>query len=449
MVVERVSGCPCGDLDSFIYEDRVSYTTLSIKFLSLLFSFEMVFALFLRSGRFKSAQFFHNFPFDLTLFLLLLGVLISVVIFYRRRLNFSPIGLLYLAIFLVFILYACLSLEWTPGTVYAREKILKLIIICLFCIVSGSFVIAYDVKRIRRFLICLVFVDLWIAGNVAIASLHHVPGTFLNALAPENAKGTYLGLSAVLCCLFLISVLYVFFSECSQLMRMITLLLLPCLLYLILDVGGRGPLFCMIITFMVLTIFRMVPFFLTGVVVFKKQLILGLLAILLVAGFFCFSPSFLARVEKSTTVQRIAVFFQENHGGESANQRMIYYKTALNMFATKPVYGWGIGSFPLVNEGIDKSGYPHNIILEVFAELGIIGALIFIIFLFLPLVRCNYFLNKDIRFELLVIMALFIYYFTWSLITGNITSIRELYVMSSILFVAEFKTNYLELRFYG
>ena len=45
----------------------------------------------------------------------------------------------------------------------------------------------------------------------------------------------------------------------------------------------------------------------------------------------------------------------------------------------------GFGSFSLVTTGFDIRGYPHNIILEVSAEMGIITALTFVYLFFLIL----------------------------------------------------------------
>ena len=61
-------------------------------------------------------------------------------------------------------------------------------------------------------------------------------------------------------------------------------------------------------------------------------------------------------------------------GGTSTIQRKEAYSLAVTLFMQKPLLGIGTGEFP--------RGYPHNIFLEIAAENGIVGLIVFICFLF-------------------------------------------------------------------
>lgn len=61
--------------------------------------------------------------------------------------------------------------------------------------------------------------------------------------------------------------------------------------------------------------------------------------------------------------------------GPSTAQRLKLHSSAILLFLQKPLLGVGTGGFPV--------GYPHNLFLEIAAENGIIGFIIFICFLFL------------------------------------------------------------------
>ncbi len=57
--------------------------------------------------------------------------------------------------------------------------------------------------------------------------------------------------------------------------------------------------------------------------------------------------------------------------------RDIIYFDAIEMIKEKPLFGHGIDSFTLSTGHV----YPHNLLLEMMVEIGLIGALIFIVFL--------------------------------------------------------------------
>ena len=61
--------------------------------------------------------------------------------------------------------------------------------------------------------------------------------------------------------------------------------------------------------------------------------------------------------------------------GGSAGQRLTYYKLAAVAFTEKPVLGWGIASFSMYAIGRDERLYPHNLILMIAMEQGLVGLL--------------------------------------------------------------------------
>lgn len=94
----------------------------------------------------------------------------------------------------------------------------------------------------------------------------------------------------------------------------------------------------------------------------------------------------------SPTINRFENLFETeglNFGGDSAiHTRIASYKIAWEMFSESPIIGKGLGSFNGYNnlEWTKIQKYPHNIILEILAELGIIGLLIFTV-LFIVIIK--------------------------------------------------------------
>jgi O-antigen ligase len=89
---------------------------------------------------------------------------------------------------------------------------------------------------------------------------------------------------------------------------------------------------------------------------------------------------------------------------------------AFDLFLDKPLFGWGFGY-------TDQTySYPHNIILELLAELGFVGFLVFAVyFLF------NYFSIIDKRLKLLVRA-----FFILSLVSGNLMQNYFLFLALSL-----------------
>ncbi|MBA7532003.1 hypothetical protein ES705_24229 [subsurface metagenome] len=70
------------------------------------------------------------------------------------------------------------------------------------------------------------------------------------------------------------------------------------------------------------------------------------------------------------------------------SDRIKIYSAAWQLFKNKPFFGLGTGGFP-------GGGYPHNIILEIAAENGLLGLLIFFGFLFTICQKGYQFLNNN------------------------------------------------------
>ena len=68
--------------------------------------------------------------------------------------------------------------------------------------------------------------------------------------------------------------------------------------------------------------------------------------------------------------------------------RLKHYSTAWQLFKNQPLFGIGTAGFP--------EGYPHNIFLEIAAENGLLGLIIFFSFLFAICQKGYQFLNENI-----------------------------------------------------
>ena len=110
----------------------------------------------------------------------------------------------------------------------------------------------------------------------------------------------------------------------------------------------------------------------------KKKIVLGL--ILLVSFsfvYFQFSP---------TSIQRFEMISSTEYKDQPNYERMLMWQSAYNMFIDHPVFGVGVGNYheeyinnyrsPLARE---DTWHPHNVLLAMLAQTGIIGGLGYIV----------------------------------------------------------------------
>ncbi len=80
--------------------------------------------------------------------------------------------------------------------------------------------------------------------------------------------------------------------------------------------------------------------------------------------------------------ERIIRVLSEKGLDESGLARLDHYRVGWTAFLENPIVGGGIGSYATFRGGGDDRWFPHNILLEVSIELGIIGLALFLFMLF-------------------------------------------------------------------
>ena len=126
-------------------------------------------------------------------------------------------------------------------------------------------------------------------------------------------------------------------------------------------------------------------------------------------------------------------------GGESLLVRLDLFKSSFKAFYENPIIGLGIGGFSTYYSGVDCRLYPHNMILEIGSELGILGLtsyfflLAFCLTYFLTL-RKKYTKKGKYYFLLIAILAAFIFMFLNTMISGDINDNRLFFVWFGIIY---------------
>jgi O-antigen ligase len=147
--------------------------------------------------------------------------------------------------------------------------------------------------------------------------------------------------------------------------------LLPIGVYGALATGSRGPLLAFVATIVLLGVSMA-----TRRPASRRMAVVSVVAVLTM-GALVVAVDLLP----SVSLERIGLLFESIGGGTAAggsiNTRATLFGLAVSAFEGQPVLGVGTGGFAsIARETITLSGYeyPHNTLLQIAAELGIVGA---------------------------------------------------------------------------
>lgn len=339
--------------------------------------------IFLYSGLIKWIP----FPIDFTL---LFGFFTVVFILNdikndRFILYDYSIGYLYIAFYSFSILYM-LTYLYSESTIYAVIKFKGVLLNSIaFTFPITSIKIQYS-KYITKIitvlaLLMIVFLSFLLFNDLFI--LFIMPEDqqlkLFNAVIPS-----YLDVGSFISIAFVLLLNYK-----SKLHLLLKLIIFNYLIIL----GGRGPLLALILIVMI-------NFFINGnrLSVYFKYFFLF---VFVVVFYIYLDLSFI-------DMERLNIF--QNYGSDTAtNERVIYVGRCIAAFFENPIFGHGIGSSGIIISGEDVVLYPHNLFVEILAEFGLIGFLLYstIFFLFIRIALIKKVPLEYISFILIVFYLFF------------------------------------------
>jgi len=191
--------------------------------------------------------------------------------------------------------------------------------------------------------------------------------------------------------------------------------------YLIFRSGSRGSSLAFLVTISFYFLF-------IAKITLKKNFYIVLFIILLIMGSLIFLP-------ETTKIFYISTIEAQYNPATSIYKRIILINEAFNDFKKSPI--WGIGT------GNSASGYgsPHNIILEVFVEWGMIGFIIFFIMCYIPIKIALRFIkkekNQDLNFMMKLSFILFLFFLVRSMWGGYVTNYIGFFITISLISILE------------
>ncbi len=332
-------------------------------------SLETFFVLFLFAGLYKADSRFNWVSVDLTALFAALILAWGFYIFFICGLKVKRNALNLLIIFILFISCAFLSLIYTPGFAYARQKVLYISTLNLLAFTIAALIIASSRARIKRFMMALIVFSIVMFVEVFKNYLQSGGIGFVTAFNTNYlGVGRVLGLGAILW-------LSIFLFTKKLIWRIFSIGALAFYLFLMFVSGGRGPVVAFISTSLMFLLLGFLPGKTVRYYRFSFRLI-GLWILLIIFLLMFISPL------STTTLQRFLVIYEDPSHGYSVAVRLEYYKDAFHYWLASPIWGHGIGSWPILEGEEDTRKYPHNIFLEIAVELGLIGVCLFMGFLF-------------------------------------------------------------------
>ena len=387
--------------------------------LKTIFSLECLFVLWLFSYQYKNITLLSHFP-DVTLLSLTLLLPLAIWLYRKEKEPFSPPvykDFPFLS-FLIFSIWLICSCFWSESHHYKLEKILNFSIYTTPGVWIAYKLIGSSRERTQRLLVCFAAFAIFVGAEsyriFITQGLHQIP-----SILETNYLTTGQTVGVGLCCLAHFSLVYFLKFQKDKNFRTIfapiTLSLLFALLtYALVNLGGRGPVISTILSvlFYVCIMLWKYPKLRLKIITHGSLLFtLSLTVFVVLNVLFDHSTShFGARIAPLVTKGEIDGAVQE---------RFDFYITAFQAFLSSPLWGIGLGGWPLFHGLGDISLHPHNIFLELLAETGVIGFLLFCMFLFVSLKK-NFKQSLFCHSQQYLLLALVLFSFFNALKTGDL-----------------------------
>jgi len=339
----------------------------------------------------------------------------------KRALYIGGIGTVAILILLLLVL----GLLWTDGPLYGRHKVAAYLMYNMLAFL-GTTAFVEDGKRLKR----MMYTGLWLGLLVLAIGVAMMVSNFTQG---EWERYSILGFTPLPLArslgVLVISCLVVARICPSGWQRRILLAAIPVAVFFLFQTGSRMPTVSALLSLLIYLVF------LSRRSVFQKLALVGIAGIMSY-GIFLYAPE--------GAQQRFTGLLEGTDQELDATRRggrAYLYHEGMEAFKTQPIIGLGTGGFTPYYAGHDTKGYPHNLMLEMAAELGGLGVGVMGVFLALNgvliwrIIRNNREITKDN--SLLIWGALlFLLAVGNSMTTGDITDNSMIWFASAFMWTA-------------
>ncbi|HEY6692631.1 MAG TPA: O-antigen ligase family protein [Solirubrobacteraceae bacterium] len=363
-------------------------------------------ALYLEIGLFKGEAVVTSLPVDPTLALGILLALVCAVRLVNGRVRAAPyvfaltIGVVSLSL--------VVSLSWTPASSYGGSKVTTFLTVTMLAI-GAPFFLLERWDDLRRFFTWTVVV----AVPVAILALTH-PARDTGRLAGDNTIGT----SRLLCIAALILLLG---ALGRSRLRLAAATLAAGFIAIAAAAGSRGPILSLALALAVT---------LAAWLLRVPRMVAPVLAVaaasIAVVPFVSLPQTSSARLSEAAR-DPVAAFREDD--------RYYLVQQAFQIIDRDPVRGGGVGAFSTVNP---TAKWPHNLFLELWAELGlaalvVVAAAVVVALVGLFRLAWRFPPNSPEHALVYILLAVFAFNLLAVQVSGNINDNRDFWGMLAIV----------------
>ena len=294
-------------------------------------------------------------PFIFFIILLFITVLLSG---FKNIFKKDSIGIVVLLV--LFFTWALISTVWGISNIYYSEKIQKSIVI-LVCFMSPFFVLRTK-ERIKEFIYTFHLLTFVTAGSILAVFIIYGDLFIIfygEELTEQSRIPDYLALGILLASGFVISI-----HETGRFWLIYKTLIVIAIVLL----APRGPL---------LTLGLFIIVYYVGKGKLKVKWYVPIFALIVGVFTMYFSEGLTGRL-----LSRFSDLSDTNSSAfSSIGSRFELLNSALDYFTDSPIFGIGYGSFGVKYLGAEDRIEPHNILIEIAAETGVIGFVLFSLFI--------------------------------------------------------------------
>jgi O-antigen ligase len=335
---------------------------------------------------------------------------------------------------LMLIGWMVLSVGWTPSRVLVWENLRFLLTVDLWALFAGAGIIAGSRERVARLLVMIMGLALILSTYGIYIEFAYGSFRFYQYLgaSADWSGSAYITWGYIVTNGAVVILALAIFSKLGSPKQLLAVLGLAVCGYFLLIASGRGPLLGLLLAGLFAAVIQ-APRIGQGRIDLPQTQIAALCLLALALGYIGY---LYATGQTAGAISRFLRLFDEADDPllRTGANRFDYFAFAYHMWLEAPLFGQGLSSFGVMwGAGREGQGsYPHNAILQILAEFGIVGFVLSAIFIGTGLRNIS--LARLRRDPLSVVLVmLFVTFFVATMVMGDFTQSYRFFFIVGLL----------------